>query len=184
MGKQEGGGEVNNREKIADAVFSYMKGLPEPNEMPESIHIDIYFAKSREKHVITLSKEKIAAPSAEGLVQLYHDICGDKLPRVRLMPERRKKAVTARLREHDIAQFEELFKKARASDFLCGKNDRGWCANFDWLINESNIAKVLEGDFDNRKTVQTTRAGTRTATSFDVDESLRKAMERSYGGKI
>jgi len=37
---------------------------------------------------------------------------------------------------------------AEASGFLKGQNSRGWQANFDWLINESNMVKVLEGNYN------------------------------------
>ena len=43
-----------------------------------------------------------------------------------------------------------LFKKAEASDFLKGKNGRDWQATFDWLIKDNNMAKVLEGNYDNK----------------------------------
>lgn len=44
-----------------------------------------------------------------------------------------------------------MFEKASKSDFLNGVNQRSWKANFDWLINESNFLKVLEGNYDNRE---------------------------------
>ena len=47
--------------------------------------------------------------------------------------------------------FEELFKKAEASSFLKGNNNRNWNATFDWLIKEQNMIKVLEGNYDNKE---------------------------------
>ena len=38
---------------------------------------------------------------------------------------------------------------AEQSDFLKGKNDRNWSATFDWLIKDSNMAKVLDGNYKN-----------------------------------
>lgn len=43
-----------------------------------------------------------------------------------------------------------LFEKAEASDFLKGSNDRNWTATFDWLIKDANMAKVIDGNYDNR----------------------------------
>jgi hypothetical protein len=43
-----------------------------------------------------------------------------------------------------------MFEKAEASSFLKGKNERGWSATFDWLINEANMAKVLEDNYADR----------------------------------
>lgn len=44
-----------------------------------------------------------------------------------------------------------LFEKAEASDFLKGANARNWSATFDWLIADVNMAKVIDGNYDNRE---------------------------------
>lgn len=42
---------------------------------------------------------------------------------------------------------------AEESSFLNGKNNRNWSANFDWLIKDANMAKVLDGNYaDSRNT--------------------------------
>ena len=46
-------------------------------------------------------------------------------------------------------QLDEVFRKAQESSFCTGLNDRHWKADFDWLLNESNLVKVLEGKYDN-----------------------------------
>ena len=48
--------------------------------------------------------------------------------------------------------FKTLFEKAEASRFLKGANDRNWSATFDWLITDTNMAKVLDGNYDDNKT--------------------------------
>ena len=45
--------------------------------------------------------------------------------------------------------FKEVFEKVEASDFLKGKNNRDWVATFDWIIKDSNMAKILDGNYDN-----------------------------------
>ena len=44
-----------------------------------------------------------------------------------------------------------MFNNAESSNFLKGSNKRNWKANFDWLINDNNMAKVLEGRYRNGK---------------------------------
>ena len=39
-----------------------------------------------------------------------------------------------------------FFQYIRKSDFLMGRNSK-WQATFDWIINESNFVKILEGNF-------------------------------------
>ena len=41
---------------------------------------------------------------------------------------------------------------AEESDFLKGKNNRDWSADFDWLMKDANLAKVLDGNYRNNKT--------------------------------
>lgn len=87
--------------------------------------------------------------SCQQIVNLYHNICVS-YPKVRSLSEARKKAIKARLKTYSIEDFEEMFFKAEASDFLKGKNGNNWSANFDWLIKDANMAKVLDGNYDNK----------------------------------
>ena len=50
-----------------------------------------------------------------------------------------------------MEDFKTLFEKAEASSFLKGANGRDWSANFDWLIKDSNMVKVLEGNYDDKQ---------------------------------
>lgn len=82
------------------------------------------------------------------IVEMYHDIC-KSYPRLRNISENRKKAIAARWKEykHNLETFRELFERAEASSFLKGKNKKNWAADFNWLMNSENMAKVLEGNY-------------------------------------
>lgn len=83
--------------------------------------------------------------------ELYNSVCGS-YPRLVKMSEARKKAINARMKTgYTLDDFQTLFEKAEASDFLKGKNKRNWSAKFDWLVSDSNMAKVLDGNYDARK---------------------------------
>lgn len=175
--------ELSNREIITDAIARYMGGLPEPKSVPHEIRVEIRFEKATEVHCISLADaaeapKSAAEPTAE-VVKMYNEICKD-LPKVRSLTPARKTALRVRLKKYSKADFEELFKKAQGSDFLCGRNVRTWTANFDWLMNESNMAKVLEGNYDNRGAK--TRSG--ECQSFNAEEAFAKSLNRSYGGTI
>ena len=83
------------------------------------------------------------------LADRYNAICTN-LPRVVRLTDKRRRAVRLL---HDKGytpeQLDEVFRKAQASSFCTGLNDRHWKADFDWLLNESNLVKVLEGKYDN-----------------------------------
>lgn len=83
------------------------------------------------------------------VVDLYNETCVS-FPKVTTLSDRRKKAIHARLTTYSIDDFKRLFEMAEASDFLKGKNNRDWQANFDWLIKDSNMAKTLDGNYANK----------------------------------
>jgi len=83
------------------------------------------------------------------IADMYHRLC-PSFPQIRSLSEARKKAIKARLRVYTLDDFKRMFEMAERSDFLKGSNDRNWSANFDWLIKDANMAKVLEGNYENK----------------------------------
>ncbi len=90
-----------------------------------------------------------AVPYGE-IKSMYNEICVS-FPRCVSLSDARKKAIKARITSgYTLEDFKTLFTKAEASSFLKGKNDRSWSANFDWLIKDANMAKVLDGNYDDK----------------------------------
>ena len=85
----------------------------------------------------------------KGIVATFNAVCVS-FPSVRALSDARKKAIKARLNNYSVEDFKTLFEKAEASSFLKGKNSSNWSATFDWLIKDSNMAKVLDGNYDDR----------------------------------
>ena len=82
-----------------------------------------------------------------------HDQSGSSMRRLTLMSDQRKSNVRARIREYggDVQKVYKAIDKAMASDFMNGKNGKGWVASFDWMMCPSNFPKVLEGNYDNEE---------------------------------
>lgn len=96
------------------------------------------------------------------IADMYNNTCVS-FPRISKpdkLSETRKKAIKARLNTYTVDDFKRLFEMAERSSFLKGANDRNWTATFDWLIKDSNMAKVLDGNYNNRKGVQNGSVGT------------------------
>jgi hypothetical protein len=80
----------------------------------------------------------------------YNAIC-IKMPKIRDIVGQRKRYVRALWKNNpSVEWFNELFNIASRSDFLAGKNDRAWFADFDWIINSTNAMKILEGKYENK----------------------------------
>lgn len=73
------------------------------------------------------------------------------IPKIRGIKSTRRKCISARCREYGEEVFFEMIRKAVASDFLNGKNQRGWIATFDWCILPTNFQKIIDGNYDNKK---------------------------------
>lgn len=80
-----------------------------------------------------------------------HDQSGSVMRRLTLMSDQRKGNVRSRIREYggDVQKVYKAIDKAMESDFMNGKNGKGWVASFDWMMCPSNFPKVLEGNYDN-----------------------------------
>lgn len=103
--------------------------------------------KDRDRLESGKSKDRI---DYQLIADMYNDTCVS-FPRLTVLSDKRKQAIKARLNTFTIDDFRTVFEKAEASNFLKGRNDRNWSANFDWLIKDANFAKVLDGNYDNRE---------------------------------
>ena len=111
------------------------------------------------------------------IVDMYNDTCVS-FPKVKALSATRIKAIRARLNTYSIDDFKTLFNKAEASDFLKGKNSRDWQATFDWLIKDANMAKVLDGNYDNKK-----ESNVSDTTRQQVEQLLARQQEQARAVK-
>ena len=103
----------------------------------------------------------------DGIKDAYNSLC-PSLPAVKSLSDARRKAIKARLNSYTVDDLNEAFMKAEASDFLKGKNDRNWRANFDWILKDANIAKILDGLYDNRQARSQNKAADKLDCFYDM----------------
>lgn len=82
----------------------------------------------------------------------------------------RSKMLKRRLKEYGLDSVIEAIGKVRASDFLLGRNDRGWTITFDWFVRPNNFPKVLDGNYDNRASRKTDRQSKLASLLADIRE--------------
>ena len=82
--------------------------------------------------------------------EIYNEYCPN-LPQVQKLTEKREKAIDKFLKEFTKEQFIEICKIANSTDFLIGKNDNGWKADFDFLMRTDKATNVLEGKYNSSK---------------------------------
>lgn len=106
--------------------------------------------RDKEKEGEVIGGERLPPVPYGQIKDLYNSIC-ISLPKCTAMSEARKKAIKARFASgYTLDNFERLFKKTESSSFLKGKNARNWRATFDWLVKDTNMAKVLDGNYDDK----------------------------------
>ena len=118
------------------------------SQTTQSSYVVVSDKEEKEKD-IDIDIEEKECTNCKQIVDLFHSICVS-YPSVRTLSEARKNAIKARLKAYSLDDFKILFEKAEASSFLKGSNERNWSATFDWLIKDSNMAKVIDGNYDDK----------------------------------
>ncbi len=87
----------------------------------------------------------------DGFLDFFNStVSGGQIPKIRILTDRRKSSVRARMDEYGQDALFEAVRKAAASSFLNGGGDKAWIADFDWIFRPNNFPKVLEGNYDNK----------------------------------
>jgi len=91
-------------------------------------------------------------PATE-IIKTYHDILPE-LPGVRTWTGTRLKHMQTRWKEDEDRQsldwWRSYFESIRSMPHLMGNNDRAWKADLEWLVNPTNMGKVLNGRYVGR----------------------------------
>jgi hypothetical protein len=131
-----------------------------------------YFEGSREHNDAGHEQTAPVNCPHKEIVALYNEILPE-LRQVRSWNATREKRLRARWREdkrrQSLSWWRSYFERVRASSFLVGKKT-DWAADFDWLIRPTNMAKVLEGKYDdsppNESALQKQQGKTNIETLF------------------
>ena len=122
------------------------------------------------------NKEKISKDIVNEAIETYHSICVS-FPTIRAVSEARKKAIQKILGKYTFDDLKTVFENAERSSFLKG-TDGGWKATFDWLINENNFLKVLEGNYADKPKYGRKEAVPGWMNKRELDEDEKRAIQR------
>ena len=126
-----------------------------PNDNDNEDDNDIYISSDKSSDISTESDALSPTPQIDlkQLAKFFNSemrIHQALIPEIRTISGQRKTHTLARIREHGKDTFARMIRIASTNDFLNGKNDRAWVANYDWLVNPSNFVKVIEGNYSSR----------------------------------
>lgn len=72
------------------------------------------------------------------------------LPRVAKLTDSRRTRLKARIRQYpEMEAWQRAFASIHRSAWLRGSNERGWKADFDFLLQDKSFTKLVEGSYGN-----------------------------------
>lgn len=119
----------------------------------------------------------------ENIRDLFNSICVS-YPKVKTLSDARKKTIKARLNTYSMEELKTVFEKAEASDFLKGKNNRNWMANFDWMLKDANFAKILDGNYDTKTSGKEQKNDAGGKTASNEKGYVQQLVEQGYTGEF
>lgn len=87
-----------------------------------------------------------------GLMDYFNSTFKDKLPAIKSIDDKRRKAIKARIAQYSKQAVFDVFQLVLNSSFLLGHNDKNWRCDFDWIFKPTNFTKILEGNYNGKRT--------------------------------
>lgn len=135
--------------KLSDGCDKIVRPIPYINTYINT-DINSIYSQNDEKRANGSSESDEHGTDTKKVAEAYNRIC-TSMPKCTKLSDKRRKHIKARLKEFTMDEIELVFSKAEASDFLSGRSGT-WKANFDWFTrSEDNMRKVLEGNYDNKR---------------------------------
>lgn len=148
-----------------------------PNDIPNDTQMETQVRLGKDR----LGKDSIdKRVDYQQIADMYNNTCVS-FPNLKTLSEARKKAIKARLKTYSVEDIEKAFILAEQSDFLKGKNDRNWSANFDWILKDSNMAKILDGNYDSKKGGRVNEQVGRVSEQPGGIEDLTPEQRKAFG---
>ena len=97
---------------------------------------------------------------------------------IQQMNDTRKKLFQSRFKtffKESYEEWEKFLNRISKISFLWGSNDRQWKADFNWVLNENNLLKILEGKYETE---------TKNTSTFSSDRHYDSRLKMFSEGKV
>lgn len=83
------------------------------------------------------------------IIECWNDLASRTgLPKIKVMNDKRRNMLRKRIKEcPDVETWSLAFRNIERSSFLRGDNERGWQADFDFLIQPTSFMRIIEGSY-------------------------------------
>ena len=90
----------------------------------------------------------------QSVIDLFNSVC-TSLPSVKKLTDKRRRQIKNAYNLLEGISFEEFFRMVESSDFLTGRSGDWQGCSFDWVMNSSNLIKIIEGNYVNKSAPKT-----------------------------
>ena len=115
-------------------------------------------ARTREEVVANNLELDFEKEDFDEVVAFFNEqMKGKKIPQIAMKTPERRQAYTRLITETqvNIDSVKQAIRNAAESDFLNGSGQKGWIADFDWIMMPQHFLKVLENFYRNKQITQT-----------------------------
>ena len=96
---------------------------------------------------------------------------------IQQMNDTRKNLFRSRFKHYfkeSYEEWEKFLSRISKISFLWGSNDRQWKADFNWVLNENNLLKILEGKYetDNKGVISSSNSAYQTRIKILRDDKI------------
>ena len=85
----------------------------------------------------------------QSVIDLFNSIC-TSLPSVKKLTDKRRRQIKNAYKLLEGISFDDFFQMVESSDFLTGRSGAWEGCSFDWVMNSSNLIKIIEGNYVNK----------------------------------
>lgn len=116
-----------------------------------------------------------------GLMEYFNSTFNGKLQTIKSIDDKRKKAIKARATQYGKQAVFDVFQLVLKSEFLLGNNDKNWKCDFDWIFKPTNFTKILEGNYNGKRTDTTTTRRESVSRLKDLAGAILQEPEPKNG---
>lgn len=138
-------------QKIDRPTSSQLPAFDESNKDIRRLFVEPSSKGSREVVPNRIEDNRIEKENKINRIKDKYNLLCTNLPKIKILTDKRKNTITTFLKKFTEEQFEEICNIANNSNFLIGKNDSGWKADFDFLMRIDKATSILEGKYSNNK---------------------------------
>ena len=148
-GKRGGRPKSVGKKPKQNPVGSEWDASGNPNQTPNTNHKPL----TTNQEPVLSSNEDMSSDddrvSVKDIVEAWNELADAKgLAKVVRVTDSRRKQIQARIKEYEPDDWSKALTAIYKSKFLCGENDRGWKADFDFLLQPKSFVKLVEGAYD------------------------------------